>query len=57
MSAELVIEIIGAVIGLVYLYCEYKAHISLWIVGIVMAVFYIYIYFRSGLFANAGIYL
>ncbi len=57
MSAELVIEIIGAVIGLVYLYCEYKAHISLWIVGIVMSVFYIYIYFRSGLFANAGIYL
>lgn len=56
MPFEQIVEIIGAVIGLIYLYCEYKAHIALWYVGILMSVFYVYIFLHSHLFANAGIY-
>lgn len=52
---DTIIEIIGACIGLVYLYCELKAHIALWYVGLLMAVFYIYIFASSHLYANAGI--
>src|SRR5574344_25026 len=54
---NLIIEIIGAVIALVYLYYEYKASIWLWIVGVVMSLFYIYIFFESSFYADAAIYL
>lgn len=49
------IEIIGAVIGLLYLYLEYKASVYLWPVGIVMPLFYIYIFFVSKFYADMGI--
>lgn len=49
------IEIIGAVIGLLYLAAEVKASKSLWVLGILMPIAYAYIYFTTGLFANAGI--
>lgn len=41
------IEIAGAVIGLLYLYLEYRASVYLWPVGVVMPLFYIYIFFVS----------
>lgn len=50
-----VIEIIGACIGLCYLYFEYKASIWTWIFGVLMPVAYVYIFFRSGLYANTAI--
>lgn len=56
MPIDQILEIIGAVIGLTYLYCEYKASVSLWYVGIAMSAFYTYIFLHSHLFANAGIY-
>ena len=57
MSTELVIEIIGAVIGLIYLYLEYKANVWLWPVGVVMSIFYVVIFFHSKFYADAAIYL
>lgn len=49
------IEIIGAVIGLLYLYLEYKASIWLWPVGILMPIIYIYIFYHSKFYADMGI--
>lgn len=49
------IEIIGAIIGLLYLYLEYKANKWLWPVGVVMPVVYIWIFFNSKFYADMGV--
>lgn len=49
------IEIIGAVIGLVYLYLEYTANKYLWPVGVFMPIVYIWIFFQSKFYADMGI--
>ena len=38
------LDIFGTIIGLVYIYQEYKASIWLWITGIIMPVVYIFVY-------------
>lgn len=55
MSIELIIEIIGAVIGLIYLFLEYKANVWLWPVGILMSVFYVIIYVTGKFYADAAL--
>lgn len=57
MSIDLIIEIIGAAIGLTYLYLEYKANVWLWPVGILMSLFYVVIFFHGKFYADAAIYL
>lgn len=57
MGIDLLMEIAGALIGLTYLYLEYKAHIALWFVGILMSLFYIYIFFTSHFYADFGVYV
>ena len=49
------IEIIGTIIGLIYLFLEYRASIYMWIAGIIMPAIYVYIYYNAGLYANFGI--
>lgn len=49
------IEIIGAVIGLLYLYLEYKANKWLWPVGVLMPIFYVWIFLQSKFYADMGI--
>lgn len=49
------LEIIGTIVGLVYLYLEYKASIHLWVAGIIMPAIYIFIYWDAGLYADFGI--
>lgn len=49
------LEITGTIVGLVYLWLEYKANIYLWIAGIVMPAIYIFVYYRAGLYADFGI--
>jgi len=51
------IEIIGAAIGLVYVFLEYRASWWLWIAGILMSLFYIYIYANVHCYAWALTYL
>lgn len=51
------IEIIGACIGLLYLYLEYKANVWLWPVGILMSLFYVVIFFHGKFYADAAVYL
>ena len=52
---ELCIEIIGTIVGLIYLWLEYKASIYLWIAGIIMPAIYLFIYYNAGLYADFGI--
>ncbi len=49
------LEIIGTLVGLVYLWLEYKASIYLWAAGIVMPAIYIFVYYNAGLYADVGI--
>ena len=49
------LEIAGTVIGLLYLWLEYKASIYLWIVGVIMPAIYIFVYYEAGLYADSGI--
>ena len=49
------LEIIGTLVGLVYLWLEYKASIYLWIASIIMPAIYIYVYYQAGLYADFGI--
>jgi nicotinamide mononucleotide transporter len=51
------IEIFGATIGLVYIILEYRASWWLWIAGIVMSLFYIYIFAKVNCYAWALTYL
>lgn len=55
MDWNLIFEIAGTVIGLIYLYYEYKAHRLLWIMGIIMPAVSIGVYYNAGLYADMGI--
>lgn len=49
------LEIIGTIIGLIYLYLEYKANIYVWLAGFIMPAIYIKVYYDAGLYADMGI--
>ena len=49
------LEIIGTLVGLLYLYFEYKASIWLWAASIVMPAIYIFVYHDAGFYADMGI--
>ncbi|MDD4609704.1 MAG: nicotinamide riboside transporter PnuC [Bacteroidaceae bacterium] len=49
------LELLGTLVGLIYLYLEYRASIYLWIVGVIMPAIYIGIYHDAGLYADMGI--
>ena len=48
------LDIFTTVLGLLYIWLEYKAHIALWIVGIIMPALDIYLYYSHGLYGDAG---
>lgn len=48
------LDIVTTILGLVYIYLEYKASIWLWIVGIVMPAMDVFLYWRHGLYGDAG---
>lgn len=52
--AEHWLDILKTVIGLIYVYQEYKASIWLWITGVIMPVVYIFVYLDAGLYADFG---
>lgn len=49
------LEIIGTVIGLMYLYLEYHANVWLWVASIAMPAVYLFVYYHAGLYADFGI--
>lgn len=50
------VSIIGTIIGLIYLYFEYRANILMWAASVIMALFYIYIFYDTRLYASMAIY-
>lgn len=51
------LEIAGALIGLLYLWLEYRVSIWLWAAGVIMPAIYIVVYYQAGLYADSGISL
>lgn len=48
------LDIFTTVLGLLYIWLEYKAHIAVWLVGIIMPALDIYLYYSHGLYGDAG---
>ena len=48
------LDILTTVLGLIYIWLEYRASIALWVVGIIMPVLDIYLYWTHGLYGDAG---
>lgn len=51
------LEILGVIVGFVYLYLEYKASVYLWIASIIMPAIYLFIFHNAGLYADTAINL
>lgn len=49
------LEILGTIVGLVYLYLEYKADIWLWLASIIMPAIYLVVFYDAGLYADTAI--
>ena len=49
-----ILDIIGLVLGLIYLWLEYRASIWLWVVSIVMPIVNSFLLFGKGLYADFG---
>ena len=48
------IDMAGLVLGLFYLWLEYKASIWLWLAGVIMPIVHGYLYWERGLYADFG---
>ena len=57
MDLKLTLQIVGVVLGLLYLWLEYKANIWLWVVGLIMPIVHGTLYFQSGLYADFSMQL
>ena len=52
---EQALEILGTLVGLIYLWLEYRASIYLWIASVIMPAIYIFVYYEAGLYADFAI--
>lgn len=48
------LDIFTTILGLVYIWLEYRAHIALWIVGIIMPALDIILYWQHGLYGDSA---
>ena len=49
------LEILGTLVGLIYLWLEYRASIWLGVANVVMPAIYVVVYYQAGLYADFGI--
>jgi len=54
MDLKIILQIVGAVLGIIYLLLEFRANIWLWVIGIIMPIVHGILYFKSGLYADFG---
>lgn len=47
-------DLLTTILGLIYIWLEYRASIALWFVGIIMPAMDIYLYWSHGLYADFG---
>lgn len=52
---DLFLEILGTLVGIAYLYYEYRADMRVWIAGIIMPAISLFVYWNAGLYADFGI--
>ena len=52
--AEHGLDIFTTVMGLIYIWLEYRAHVALWVIGIIMPALDIILYWQHGLYGDAG---
>ena len=57
MELKLILQIVGTLLGLLYLWLEYKANIWVWIVGAIMPMVHGVLYLTSGIYADAAMQL
>lgn len=57
MDFALILQIVGTVLGLIYLWLEYKANIWVWVVSGAMAIVHGSLYLNSGIYADAAMQL
>lgn len=55
MDWDLILEILGFTIGIIYLWYEYHASPRMWIASVIMPMISLWIYFRKGLYADFAI--
>ena len=55
MTIDTILEIVGFVIGIVYLYWEYQADVKVWLASVVMPMVSMWVYFENGLYADFAI--
>ena len=48
------LDILTTILGLIYIWLEYRAHIALWVIGIIMPALDIILYWQHGLYGDAG---
>jgi nicotinamide mononucleotide transporter len=48
------LDLFTTLLGLLYIWLEYRAHIALWVVGIIMPALDVYLYYSHGLYGDAG---
>ena len=48
------LDILTTVLGLIYIWLEYRASIALWFVGVIMPALDIWLYWSHGLYGDAG---
>ena len=48
------LDIFTTLLGLLYIWLEYRAHIALWLVSIIMPALDIWLYWSHGLYGDAG---
>ena len=54
MDGKLALQLAGIVLGLLYLWLEYRATINLWIVGLIMPLVHGTLYYKAGLYADCS---
>ena len=47
-------DILTTILGLIYIWLEYRAHIALWVIGVIMPALDIVLYWQHGLYGDAG---
>lgn len=57
MELKLLLQIVGTLLGLLYLWLEYKTNIWVWIVGAIMPMVHGMLYLQSGIYADAAMQL
>ena len=48
------LDIFTTILGLIYIWLEYRAHIALWVIGIIMPALDVILYWNHGLYGDAG---